>query len=54
MVRALLLGLAAVVIAVVLISVLIKALLFGLVLAVVAGLTLLVFRAARRPGRYRR
>jgi hypothetical protein len=53
MVRALLMGLAAIVIVVVVISVLIKVLLFGVVLALVAGATFLVFRA-RRPGRYRR
>jgi hypothetical protein len=54
MVRALLMGLAAIVIVVVVISVLMKVLLFGLVLVLVAGVTLLVFRAGRRPGRYRR
>jgi hypothetical protein len=53
MVRALLMGLAAIVIVVVVISVLIKVLLFGVVLALVAGATFLVFRA-RRLGRYRR
>jgi hypothetical protein len=46
--RALLLGLVAVVVAIFLISILIKALVFGLVLVVVAGVTFLAFRFSRR------
>jgi hypothetical protein len=51
MVRALLMGLAAVVIAVVVISVLMKVLLFGIVLVLVAGATFLVFRTGHRSRR---
>jgi hypothetical protein len=48
MLRVLLLGLAAVVIAVVVISVLIKVAFFGLLFLVVIGATFLMFRVGRR------
>jgi hypothetical protein len=51
MVRALLMGLAAVVIAVVVISVLVKVAIFGLVFLLVVGATFLVFRVGRRSRR---
>jgi hypothetical protein len=51
MVRALLMGLAAVVIAVVVISVLVKVAIFGLVFLLVVGATFLVFRGGRRSRR---
>jgi hypothetical protein len=50
MLRALLMGLAALVVAVVLISVLLHVLYFGFVFLLVAAITFVVFRAARRPG----
>jgi thiol:disulfide interchange protein len=46
--RALLLGLVALVVAIFLISILIKVFMFGLVLVLVAGATFLVFRFSRR------
>jgi predicted membrane-bound spermidine synthase len=55
MLRALLMGLAALIIAVVVISVLVHVLFFGFVLVLVAAVTFVVFRAGRRPGgRFRR
>jgi hypothetical protein len=51
MVRALLMGLAAVVIAVVVISVLVKIAVFGLLFLVVIGATFLLFRVGRRSRR---
>ena len=55
MLRALLMGLAALVVAVVVISVLVHVLFYGFMLVLVAAVTFLVFRAARRPGgRFRR
>jgi hypothetical protein len=55
MLRALLMGLAALVVVVVLISILIHVLFYGFVLVLVAAVTFLVFRVARRPGgRFRR
>jgi hypothetical protein len=51
MLRALLMGLAVVVIAVVVISVLVKVAIFGLMLLLVVGATFLVFRVGRRSRR---
>jgi len=51
MLRALLMGLVAVVIAIFVISVLVHILYFGVLLVVVAGITFLVFRASRGAGR---
>jgi hypothetical protein len=48
MLRVLLMGLAAVVIAVVVISVLVKVAIFGLLFLVVIGVTFLMFRVGRR------
>jgi hypothetical protein len=53
MVRSLLLGLAALVVVVVLVSILLHALAFGLLFVLAAAVSFVVFRVGRRPRRSR-